>query len=129
VNQKDDGSRSSDPVMVSRTPTNSRTSPMPSTTTADADEPRLRKRRPAVNEDGSAVDPDANSGGGWRRADESDRASVTQSLHLCRQKPRRAQRRKRLRRRWNLRPSSRKKVAGVGETGQEPSCGPPQLVS
>ena len=78
VNQKDDGSRSSDPVMVSKTPTNPRASSTSSTNADPAAEPGLRRRRPAVNEDGSAVDPGANSGGGWRRADESDRAAVTQ---------------------------------------------------
>jgi VWFA-related protein len=77
VNLKDDGSRSSDPVTVSKTPTNPRASST-SSTTADPAAPGLRRRRPAVNEDGSAVEPEAaNASGGWRRADESDGAVVT----------------------------------------------------
>jgi VWFA-related protein len=86
--QGSDGQQSNDPVMVSRTPTNPRVSD--SSSDQKQSSPGLRRRRPAVNEDGTRVEgplpaadastpsttasaPRADvpaSGGGWRRADE-----------------------------------------------------------
>ena len=76
-----DGNRSSEPVMVSQTPSTSR-QPAASPSASSSDDRPVQRRRRAVNEDGSAVDKyetkpiptDRSTGnsssGGWRRADE-----------------------------------------------------------
>jgi hypothetical protein len=76
-----DGNRSSEPVMISKTPSTSR-QPAASPSASSSDDRPVQRRRPAVNEDGSAVDKyetkpiptDRSTGnsssGGWRRADE-----------------------------------------------------------
>lgn len=66
-----DGS-SSEPVMVSRTPTTSRQpSATGSSSTSEPSTSASRRRRPAVNEDGTRIDPAPPSNGGWRRADDA----------------------------------------------------------
>jgi Mg-chelatase subunit ChlD len=63
-----DGARP-EPVMVSKTPSNPSRQPVAATSD---DRPTQRRRRPAVNDDGSVIDNPQSSpnGGGWRRADE-----------------------------------------------------------
>jgi hypothetical protein len=69
------GKQSSDPVMVSRTPSNPGKSPAPATTSND-DRPPSQRRRPAVNEDGTRIEnSDTKPNGGWRRADEPEPAT------------------------------------------------------
>ncbi|HYP09188.1 MAG TPA: VWA domain-containing protein [Bryobacteraceae bacterium] len=75
ANLASDGQSSTDPVLVSRTPTNTRT------TRSDDDRQNsgsLRRRKAPVNEDGTRVDtePQSQSGGGWRRSDEPAPAAV-----------------------------------------------------
>ena len=73
------GSAQSDPVMVSRTPTSpgqSTTTSTSSTSTTAEDRATQRRRRPAVNEDGTAIEnSQTNPNGGWRRADEPEPAA------------------------------------------------------
>ena len=79
-----DGAQSDEGVMVSRTPSNPR-----ATRSEDQSPPPLRRRRPAVNDDGTRIEPDlppqaappsgsqSTSGAGWRRVDEPEPAKPT----------------------------------------------------
>jgi hypothetical protein len=65
-----DGSNTADPVVVSRTPASGRSSSPPPT--SDSAATGLKRRRPAVNEDGTRIEnPTPSPGGGWRKSDES----------------------------------------------------------
>jgi VWFA-related protein len=84
ANLASDAPQSQNEVMVSRTPTNPRTAPSDD----EQPQPKLRRRRPAVNEDGTRIedtaprapaaqsDPQRSTGnsGGWRRSGDLDPA-------------------------------------------------------
>jgi VWFA-related protein len=62
-----DGSNSADPVVISRTPASSTRTPAPS----DSSSQDTRRRRPAVNEDGTRIENTQPApGGGWRKVDD-----------------------------------------------------------
>jgi len=89
ANMASDAPQSQDEVMVSRTPTNPRTTPTPSSDD-EQPQPKLRRRRPAVNEDGTRIEdtalaspaaqsePQRSTGnsGGWRRSGDLDPTPV-----------------------------------------------------
>jgi VWFA-related protein len=62
-----DGSSTADPVVISRTPASSPRSSSPSDSTSSS----VRRRRPAVNEDGTRIENTQPApGGGWRKTDD-----------------------------------------------------------
>jgi hypothetical protein len=70
-----DGSNTADPVVISRTPASGRSSPPSSSDSASTG---MKRRRPAVNEDGTRIENTTPAqGGGWRKADESAAAPAS----------------------------------------------------
>lgn len=71
-----DGGGKNEPVMISRTPAAGRRSSSSNDRSNDSEpSPALRRRRPPVNEDGTAIGNSTPAGGGWPRADAEASAS------------------------------------------------------